>query len=49
VLERGARSNPSGRLAEGADYAAVVAFLLGDGARFVQGQVVHANGGAWVG
>jgi NAD(P)-dependent dehydrogenase (short-subunit alcohol dehydrogenase family) len=49
VLERGARGNPSGRLAEGADYAAVVAFLLGDGARFVQGQVIHANGGAWVG
>lgn len=49
VLDRGARSNPSGRLAEGADYAAVVAFLLGDGARFVQGQVVNANGGSWVG
>ena len=49
VLERGARANPSGRLAEGADYAAVVEFLLGDGGRFVQGQVVHANGGAWVG
>ncbi|MBW8814687.1 MAG: SDR family oxidoreductase [Caulobacterales bacterium] len=49
VLERGARANPSGRLAEGADYAAVVAFLLSDAARFVQGQVIHANGGAWVG
>lgn len=49
VLERGARANPSGRLTEGADYAAVVDFLLGDGARFVQGQVIHANGGAWVG
>ena len=49
VLERGARANPSGRLAEGADYAAVVDFLLGDGGRFVQGQVIHANGGAWVG
>jgi NAD(P)-dependent dehydrogenase (short-subunit alcohol dehydrogenase family) len=49
VLERGARANPSGRLTEGADYAAVVEFLLGDGARFVQGQVIHANGGAWVG
>jgi len=48
VLERGARANPSGRLAEGADYAAVVEFLLGDGGRFVQGQVVHANGGAYV-
>ena len=48
VLDRGARADPSGRLTEGADYAAVVDFLLGDGARFVQGQVIHANGGAWV-
>lgn len=48
VLDRGARANPSGRLAEGADYAAVVDFLLSDGARFVQGQVIHANGGAYV-
>lgn len=49
VLERGARANPSGRLTEAADYAAVVAFLLSDAAAFVQGQVVHVNGGAWVG
>jgi hypothetical protein len=31
------------------DYAAVVEFLLGPGAEFVQGQVIHANGGAYVG
>ncbi|MBI1197781.1 MAG: SDR family oxidoreductase [Phenylobacterium sp.] len=49
VLERGARGNPSGRLTEGADYAAVVEFLLSEAAGFVQGQVIHANGGAWVG
>ena len=49
VLERGARANPSGRLTEGADYAAVVDFLLSPAAGFVQGQVIHANGGAWVG
>ena len=49
VLERGARANPSGRLTEAADYAAVVEFLLSDAAAFVQGQVVHVNGGAWVG
>ena len=49
VLERGARANPSGRLTEGADYAAVVDFLLSPAAAFVQGQVIHANGGAWVG
>jgi len=49
VLDRGARANPSGRLTEAADYAAVVEFLLSPAASFVQGQVIHANGGAWVG
>lgn len=49
VLDRGARANPSGRLTEGADYAAVVDFLLSPAAAFVQGQVIHANGGAYVG
>ena len=48
ALERGARSNPSGRLTEGADYAAVVEFLLSPAAAFVQGQVIHVNGGAYV-
>ena len=49
ALERGARGNPSGRLTEAADYGAMVDFLLGDGAQFVQGQVIHVNGGSWVG
>jgi len=48
LLERAARANPSGRLARGADYAAVVEFLLSPAAEFVQGQVIHANGGAYV-
>jgi len=48
LLERVGRANPSGRLAAGADYAAVVAFLLSPAAAFVQGQVIHANGGAYV-
>lgn len=49
LFERAARSNPSGRMSRDDDYAAVVEFLLGPGANFVQGQVIHANGGAYVG
>jgi NAD(P)-dependent dehydrogenase (short-subunit alcohol dehydrogenase family) len=48
VYERAARTNPSGRMSRDADYAAVVDFLLGPGAEFIQGQVIHANGGAYV-
>jgi NAD(P)-dependent dehydrogenase (short-subunit alcohol dehydrogenase family) len=48
VLERGARANPSGRLTEDDDYTAVVEFLLSPAAQFVQGQVIHVNGGAYV-
>lgn len=49
LYERAARSNPSGRMSRDDDYAAVVAFLLSPAAEFVQGQVIHANGGAYVG
>ena len=49
LYERSARSNPSGRMSNDNDYAAVVEFLLGPGAEFVQGQVIHANGGAYIG
>ncbi len=48
IFERAARSNPSGRMSRDADYAAVVEFLLSPAAEFVQGQVIHANGGAYV-
>ena len=48
VLERAARTNPSGRLGGDDDYAGVVEFLLSPAAQFVQGQVIHANGGAYV-
>jgi NAD(P)-dependent dehydrogenase (short-subunit alcohol dehydrogenase family) len=49
LYESAARTNPSGRMSRDADYAAVVEFLLGPGAAFVQGQVIHANGGAYLG
>jgi NAD(P)-dependent dehydrogenase (short-subunit alcohol dehydrogenase family) len=48
LYERSARSNPSGRMSNNDDYAAVVEFLLGPSAEFVQGQVIHANGGAYI-
>ena len=48
VFERAARANPSGRLTADADYAAMVEYLLGPAAEFVQGQVIHVNGGAYV-
>jgi NAD(P)-dependent dehydrogenase (short-subunit alcohol dehydrogenase family) len=49
LYERAARSNPSGRMSNDDDYANVVEFLLGPGAEFVQGQVIHVNGGAYIG
>ncbi len=48
VFERAARGNPSGRMSRDSDYTGVVEFLLSPAADFVQGQVIHANGGAYV-
>ena len=49
LFERAAKANPSGRLTSGEDCAALVRFLLDPVAEFIQGQVIHANGGAYVG
>lgn len=40
-----ARTVPLGRSAEPADVAGPILFLIGPGARFVNGQVLHINGG----
>lgn len=49
LLQRAARSNPSGRLSRDEDYTELVAFLAGPGSSFIQGQVIHANGGSFIG
>lgn len=48
LFERAAKANPSGRLTRGEDCAALVRFLLNPDAEFIQGQVIHANGAAYV-
>jgi NAD(P)-dependent dehydrogenase (short-subunit alcohol dehydrogenase family) len=45
VVERAARSNPSGRASRDSDYASLVEYLLSPDAEFVQGQVIAATGG----
>lgn len=43
------RSTLLGRRGTPGDVASVVRFLCGPGARYITGQTVHANGGAWLG
>ncbi len=48
VVDRAARSNPSGRASRDSDYASLVEYLLSPDAEFVQGQVIAATGGTGV-
>lgn len=40
---------PLGRIGEPDDVAAAVAYLAGPGSKYVTGQVLHVNGGLWMG
>ena len=44
-----ARQNPSGRMAEPDDIADVIVFLATDDARHIVGQLIHVNGGDYLG
>lgn len=46
LVENAARTNPTGRASRDSDYTALVEFLLGPEAEFIQGQVIGATGGA---
>ena len=48
VVERAARSNPSGRASRDSDYASLVEYLLSPEAEFIQGQIIAATGGTGV-
>ena len=39
---------PLGRLGTPEDVAQMVLFLLGDGGRYITGQVLHVNGGMYM-
>ncbi|MEC5408995.1 SDR family oxidoreductase [Paraburkholderia sp. MPAMCS5] len=49
VWTRAAESTPLGHVAEPADIAALIAFLLSDDARHITGQVIHVDGGLTLG
>jgi NAD(P)-dependent dehydrogenase (short-subunit alcohol dehydrogenase family) len=48
VIDRAARTNPSGRLSRDSDYTSLVEYLLSPEAEFIQGQVIAATGGVGV-
>jgi NAD(P)-dependent dehydrogenase (short-subunit alcohol dehydrogenase family) len=48
VIDRAARTNPSGRMSRDSDYASLVEYLLSPEAEFIQGQVIAATGGVGV-
>ena len=48
-VQQAASTNPSGRASRDSDYSSLVEYLLSPDAEFIQGQVIHANGGVYVG
>jgi 3-oxoacyl-[acyl-carrier protein] reductase len=49
VWTRAAEETPLGRVADPADIAELIAFLLSDAARYITGQVIHVDGGLTLG
>jgi NAD(P)-dependent dehydrogenase (short-subunit alcohol dehydrogenase family) len=49
VWTHAAAATPLGHVAEPADVAALIAFLLSDAARHITGQVIHVDGGLTLG
>lgn len=48
-VQQAAAAHPSGRGSRDSDYTSLVEYLLSPDAEFIQGQVIHANGGVYVG
>ncbi len=48
VLDRVKQSIPMGWIGEPKDVAALVAFLAGEGGRYITGQTIAVNGGRWM-